>query len=118
MVQKINDDSFKLASVGLGTTSKNEYLDSDQFIDLKSIGTGIHSFNYPSISVSITGNIGVSTLANQDFSAKIQPIFRGSIGSIYLTDKVGSNSLLGFLLDGFPVYGPEETGSKITNDVS
>ena len=99
LVQKINDDSFKLASVGLGTTSKNEYLDSDQFIDLKSIGTGIHSFNYPSISVSITGNIGVSTLANQDFSAKIQPIFRGSIGSIYLTDKgskYGSESIINY----------------------
>ena len=38
------------------------------------------------------------------------------IEPIYLTNKVGSNSLLGFLLDGFPVYGPEENDSRITND--
>lgn len=34
----------------------------------------------------------------------------------YLTTiKVTKSSLLGFLLDGFPVYGPEENGSAVTN---
>ena len=34
----------------------------------------------------------------------------------YLTTvKVTKSSLLGFLLDGFPVYGPEENGTTITN---
>ena len=33
---------------------------------------------------------------------------------LYLTvEKVGKSALLGFLLDGFPVYGPEENGSKV-----
>ena len=45
-----------------------------------------------------------------------QGVYHYHIEPIYLTEKVGSNSLLGFLLDGFPVYGPEESGSKITND--
>lgn len=31
------------------------------------------------------------------------------------TVKVTKSSLLGFLLDGFPVYGPEENGSAVTN---
>jgi hypothetical protein len=33
----------------------------------------------------------------------------------WLTATKGSSSLLGFLLDGFPVYGPMENGSQITN---
>ena len=36
---------------------------------------------------------------------------------IYLTTvKATKSSLIGFLLDGFPVYGPEEDGKKVTND--
>lgn len=33
----------------------------------------------------------------------------------YLTTTKGSSALLGFLLDGFPVYGPKENGVTITN---
>ncbi|WP_044201898.1 YHYH protein [Flammeovirga sp. OC4] len=37
---------------------------------------------------------------------------------VYLTsqDTIGSEGLLGFLLDGFPVYGPRENGVAVTND--
>ena len=34
---------------------------------------------------------------------------------LYLTRSVGSDQLLGFLLDGFPVYGPVENGKRVTN---
>jgi len=34
----------------------------------------------------------------------------------YLTATKGSTVLLGFLLDGFPVYGPIENGDMVTND--
>lgn len=33
----------------------------------------------------------------------------------YLTSTLGSNALLGWLLDGFPVYGPVEDGVRINN---
>ena len=33
----------------------------------------------------------------------------------YLTAQAGEDSLLGFLLDGFPVYGPMEDGNVVTN---
>jgi hypothetical protein len=33
----------------------------------------------------------------------------------YLTSTKGSNALLGFLLDGYPVYGPVENGATISN---
>ncbi len=35
----------------------------------------------------------------------------------YLTTKFGSSSFMGFLLDGFPVYGPIENGTKITTSM-
>ncbi|MES2177671.1 MAG: YHYH protein [Gemmatimonadota bacterium] len=34
---------------------------------------------------------------------------------LYLTKTVGSSVLLGFLLDGFPVYGPVENGKRMVN---
>ncbi len=33
----------------------------------------------------------------------------------YLTTLLGSESIIGFLLDGFPVYGPKEDGVTVTN---
>jgi hypothetical protein len=35
----------------------------------------------------------------------------------YLTTKFGNSAFMGFLLDGFPVYGPYENGVKITTDM-
>ncbi len=34
----------------------------------------------------------------------------------YLTENHGGDALLGFLLDGFPVYGPLEDGEVVSND--
>ncbi len=38
------------------------------------------------------------------------------IEPLFLTAKNGKASLIGFLLDGFPVYGPAENGKTITNN--
>lgn len=35
---------------------------------------------------------------------------------IYLSSEHGRGAFLGFLLDGFPVYGPEENGTTLTSD--
>ena len=37
------------------------------------------------------------------------------IEPLFLTQEKGKDALLGFLTDGFPVYGPEEDGKRITN---
>lgn len=34
---------------------------------------------------------------------------------LYITSTRGKDALIGFLLDGFPVYGPEENGTILTN---
>ena len=38
------------------------------------------------------------------------------IEPLFLTQENGKEALLGFLLDGFLVYGPEENGSKVINN--
>jgi hypothetical protein len=43
-------------------------------------------------------------------------VYHYHIEPLYLTENYGKEALVGFLLDGFPVYGPEEDGKKVTND--
>jgi hypothetical protein len=84
LVKKLDDNNFKLANIGFGTLSTAYFLETEQYVEFSSSGSGVHSFNYPPISVIISGNIGVSTISNRDFSCVVQPIFRGSIDSIHL----------------------------------
>ena len=44
-----------------------------------------------------------------------QGAYHYHVEPLYLTANKGSNALIGFLLDGFPVYGPVENGVTITD---
>ena len=46
---------------------------------------------------------------------QMQGMYHYHVEPLYLTDTKGKNALIGFLLDGFPVYGPMENGKTITN---
>ena len=81
---KIDDNSFKLSEIGTGSTSKDFYYKTRQFINLTSIGSGIHTFNYPEISVEVIGNVGISSIGLENFKSVVQPIFRGQITSVHL----------------------------------
>ena len=98
-VTKISNDEFKLSQVGIASTNRDFYYKTNQFVNLTSIGSSNHIFNYPNIIVSINGKIGVSTLTNQDFNAKIQPIFRGQITNIFVKDSgvgYGSSEIINY----------------------
>jgi len=82
IVTKVDDDNFKLSPVGVASTNKYFYYETQQYVQLTSTGSGVHTFNYEPITVTISGLIGVSTFSGQDFNAKIQPIFRGGIESV------------------------------------
>lgn len=43
-------------------------------------------------------------------------LYHYHIEPVWLTDLKGSDAFMGFLLDGFPVYGPMEDGKEVTND--
>ena len=99
VITKVDSDRFKLSSVGVGTTAKLFYYNTNQYVNIDSIGSGSHVFNYPEISVVVSGKIGVTTFSGQDFNAKLQPIFRGSIKSVDLTDNgvgYGASEIINF----------------------
>ena len=83
-VIKLNADEFSLRQVGVGTTSKDYYLDNWLPVGIAKTGDG--TFNYQPITATVQGNIGVSTRAGgQDFNAVLQPIVRGQITSVDMT---------------------------------
>ena len=93
-VTKISDDKFKLSVLG-PENQKTFFYDTNQYVDLTSVGIGTHIFNYEDISITISGKIGISTAEfdgspDEIFGAKIQPIVRGNVTSIDLSDN-GSN---------------------------
>ena len=87
---KIDNNNFKLSEIGNTAATKDFYYKTKQFINLTSIGSGTHVFNYPEISVEIIGNVGISSIGNDTFKAIVQPIFRGRITSLHLESN-GSN---------------------------
>ena len=98
-VSVVNDDQFKLAAVGVGTTVSNFYLKTNQFNEFRNTGVGTHTFNYPSISVEVIGRVGVSSISGNTFEASVQPIFRGEITSLQLTSTgvgYGASEILNF----------------------
>ena len=85
-VTSVNGSSFKLSAVGVGSTPANFYVKNKEYVKLSSGGAGIHEFNYPPITVSLEGSIGVSTLSGQDFKASLRPVVRGSIKSVFIAE--------------------------------
>jgi hypothetical protein len=83
IVTNVDQDQVRL-STSEANYKKNIYL------DLTTFPSGIHYLNYPEISVEITGRIGLTPFAGQDFNAKLQPVFSGQIYSIFL-DNGGQN---------------------------
>jgi len=82
-VVKVDNDTFSLSEVGTGATPTDYYYNNGVIVDILSEGTG--SFNYKPITVTVEGNIGVSTNTGQNFSCIVQPIFRGSVDSLDLS---------------------------------
>jgi len=85
-VTKVDDDNFKLSQVG-DTTDREFYYRTQQYVELSSVGVGTHSFNYPDINVTLSGRIGISSIGTETFEARIQPIFRGSVSSVHLSNQ-------------------------------
>jgi len=99
IVTKVSDNSFKLSTVGVGSTNYDFYYKTKQYVELTSAGLGTHTFNYPEIKVELIGNVGISSIGTKTFDAVVQPIFRGQITSVHLTSKgvgYGSSEIINF----------------------
>ena len=82
-VTVVDKDSFKLSSVGL-SSDREFYYRTKQYVDITSVGVGTHIFNYPDITATLVGEVGISSIGNQTFKADIEPIFRGEVTSVHL----------------------------------
>ena len=91
-VTSVDKDNFKLS------LTKDLY-DTEQYVNIRSKGEGIQTFNYPEISVKLVGNVGIDPVGAETFHAKIQPVFRGEITSIHLSNNgvgYGSSEIVNF----------------------
>jgi len=83
-VNTVNDNEFQICPVGVGSTAKDAYFKTNQFLDFIDSGTGIHNFRHEPITVELDGLIGISSYSKESHQAKIIPIFRGNITNIYV----------------------------------
>jgi hypothetical protein len=75
-VTSIDQNKFKLSAVGVGTTNKDFYYETKQYIDFTTSGVGTHTFNYPDITVSVVGTVGIASTGTETFECKVQPILQ------------------------------------------
>jgi len=115
-VTYVDQDNFKLSRVGITTNTQDFYFKTNQYINFESTGVGRHIFNYPEINVEIVGRVGISSIGSDTFAAKIQPVFRGEISSIHLTENgvgYGSSEIINYRRDPlFNLYSG--SGAELT----
>ena len=79
----VDKDNFRVALAGVGGTLTEAY-DNGTYVRFTGVGVGTHIFNYQPISVSISGELGISSSLG-DYNATMIPVVRGSVTSIDLT---------------------------------
>ena len=85
-VLKVDDNSFKLANIGVGGTNLLKYNQREN-IRFESVGTGQHNFKYPDISVDIQyTSVGFGTTTQTYQLINATPVVRGSIIDAYLSE--------------------------------
>ena len=100
-VTSVNDNEFKLSECG-PTDDKSFFYRTNQYIDITTSGSGTHHFNYPPITVEVKGSVGIATVTGIEksaYEASVQPIFRGEVTSVHLSDNgsgYGTNEILNF----------------------
>jgi hypothetical protein len=98
-VIKVDNDRFRLCSAGIGTSVSDFNYRTNQYVKFTSGGSGNHVFNYQPITVSVVGKVGVSRTDNTKYQAVLEPVFRGEITSIQITNGgtgYGSTDIINF----------------------
>ena len=97
-VTTVDKDSFKLSVVGV-SSDKEFFYRTKQYVDINSVGVGTHTFNYPTITATLVGDVGISSVGTEEFKASIQPIVRGELTSVHIENQgvgYGSSEILNF----------------------
>jgi len=95
-VNVVDKDSFNLSQIGV-SSDRELFNRTKQYINMTSVGSGTHIFNYPEIKITLSGNVGISSIGTETFKGSFQPIVRGSVTSIHLENNgvgYGSSEIL------------------------
>ena len=65
-VTAYDNNQFYLSQVGIGSTTRAQYYNAREYVDLRSQGSGTHSFNYEPIKVKIKGIVGLTTVTTTE----------------------------------------------------
>jgi len=84
-VNPIDNNTFRVYEI-FSSGNEDFLLESDQYVDLTSVGGEEHIFNYPPITVEVIGDLEIPTLnlSSANFKCEVQPIFRGELKSLFL----------------------------------
>ena len=99
-VTVIDNNKFKLSEIR--STDSTFFYRTKQYVNLTSAGTGTQIFNYPPITVTVEGPVGIATVTGIEssaYKAEVQPIFRGELTSVHLSDHgsgYGTNNIINF----------------------
>ncbi|MES2773363.1 MAG: YHYH protein [Bacteroidota bacterium] len=75
---------------------------------------GVPIFNqYAAGGAPLTGEI--NSFDQYNGHPQMSGQYHYHVEPLYITATKGKGALIGFMLDGFPVYGPQENGATITN---
>ena len=85
-VLKTNDDSFRIANVGVGGTDLTKY-EQREFVRFETVGSGKHNFKFPDITVSVQyTSVGFGTTTQSYQTITAVPVVRGTIIDAYLCE--------------------------------
>ena len=83
-VLKVDDDSFKLANIGVAGTNLTNF-NARENIRFETMGSGVHHFKFPDISVTVNYTaVGFGTTTQSYQTITATPVVRGSIIDAYL----------------------------------
>ena len=72
----MDDNSFKLSNIGAATTNKEIFYNTNRYVDLTSVGSETHNFNYQDITVSLIGKVGISSIGTETFKARVESFLK------------------------------------------
>ena len=81
-VSILDQNRFQLSTIGIGTNEADVNYNNRRFIKFESIGSGIHEFSYPPITLSVESLSGVA--ATTIVKPELEPIVLGSIEDVFL----------------------------------
>jgi len=99
-VKFVTKDEFSLIKIitDEGINSDFNFI-NNTIVKFESRGSGDHIFNYPEITFSVEGIVGVNTFSSNSAKAKIRPIFRGKIENVFISSSginYGNSEIINF----------------------